>query len=73
MFRNRFDLGTENIEPAAEIDSIRIASPTGVFQNYDGLHFNRSSAVPPYTPQELTHIRTIRVFEALKLSDEALS
>ncbi|KAF9494413.1 hypothetical protein BDN71DRAFT_989529 [Pleurotus eryngii] len=73
MFRNRFDLGTENIEPAAEIDSIRIASPTGVFQNYDGLHFSRSSAVPPYTPQELTHIRTIRVFEALKLSDEALS
>ncbi|KAG9225594.1 hypothetical protein CCMSSC00406_0003097 [Pleurotus cornucopiae] len=73
MFRNRFDLGTENIEPAAEMDSIRIASPTGVFQNYDGLHFNRSSAVPPYTPQELTHIRTIRVFEALKLSDEALS
>ncbi|KAF4604400.1 hypothetical protein EYR38_004822 [Pleurotus pulmonarius] len=73
MFRNRFDLGTANIEPAAEIDSIRIASPTGVFQNYDGLHFNRSSAVPPYTPQELTHIRTIRVYEALKLSDEALS
>ncbi|KAJ8519237.1 hypothetical protein ONZ45_g3798 [Pleurotus djamor] len=73
MFRNRFDLGNERSDTSAEQDSIMIASPTGVFQNYDGMRLDRSSAAPPYTPQELTHVRTIRVYEALKLSEEVLS
>ncbi|KAL0947811.1 hypothetical protein HGRIS_013883 [Hohenbuehelia grisea] len=82
LLRQHFDVPQGTDEPEddnADADSLR-STPAGVFYNYDGHRadsptYNRHSTIttsPPYTPQELTHIRTLRVFEAIKLGDEVL-
>lgn len=79
--RQRFNWPSDVPESRMELDSSNEPTPkspsfrtsTGSNSSGDSSGYPSSTSGPVYKRDELTHVRTLRVFEAFKIDERALS